>query len=528
MTNAISTPAAPEAPEAPEAADTLRPARPLEFVWTKLDTVTVAIIAALAIFTRFVGLTVAVSKGTPVFDEKHYVPQAYDMVRSTIDPITGGIELNPGYGLVVHPPLAKQLIALGEYVFGYSPMGWRLSAAVFGVAVVLLIQQLARRVSGSTMVGFIAGLVAVCDGVLTVGSRFGMLDIFQVFFVVLAAYCILCDSQQMQWRLFNAYHEGLISVGGTQPRFGFRWWRFAAGVALGMTLSIKWNGLYYIAFFGLLSVLLDAHFRNAYRLPHPIVAAWKYDVAPALASLVAVPIALYFWSWRAWFASETSVYRHPFDTGVIDKDSPLNALPESIAGFFYYHASVLKFHSSLTSSGGHHHPWDSKPWSWLAATRPILYFSEPSDNPTCFGSSECTRMIYLFGTPAIWWLTVPVVAWACWKVFATRNMNLTIPVVGFMASFLPWLAAYDRQMYFFYAEPLVPFTIVLLAVAAGYFYNRGRVVKLPMGEMPIGRALVMAWLALVVIMYIYFSPIIFGYSIPTPFYNQMMWLPSWH
>ncbi len=86
-------------------AGTLPPAPP-KFKWTRLDTYTWAIIAVFALVTRFTGLSSATASGTPVFDEKHYVPQAWDMVRSWINPITGGIESNPGYGLVVHPPLA--------------------------------------------------------------------------------------------------------------------------------------------------------------------------------------------------------------------------------------------------------------------------------------------------------------------------------------------------------------------------------------------------------------------------------------
>ncbi len=57
---------------------------------------------------RFAGLGHPTDGGTPVFDEKHYVPQAWQMLRN------GGVEDNPGYELVVHPPLGKQLIALGE------------------------------------------------------------------------------------------------------------------------------------------------------------------------------------------------------------------------------------------------------------------------------------------------------------------------------------------------------------------------------------------------------------------------------
>ena len=72
---------------------------------------------------RFVGLGQPTDGGTPVFDEKHYVPQAWQMLRN------GGVEDNPGYELIVHPPLGKQLIALGELAFGYDGLGWRAAAA---------------------------------------------------------------------------------------------------------------------------------------------------------------------------------------------------------------------------------------------------------------------------------------------------------------------------------------------------------------------------------------------------------------
>ena len=105
--------------------------------WTQRDTVSTVVIGFLAVFTRFVGLTSARSNGTPVFDEKHYVPQAWDIARSWFNPVLGGIESNPGYGLVVHPPLAKRLEALGEMVFGYTPLGWRFVAALFSSACLL-------------------------------------------------------------------------------------------------------------------------------------------------------------------------------------------------------------------------------------------------------------------------------------------------------------------------------------------------------------------------------------------------------
>ena len=110
------------------------PPEPRRIVWTKFDTNTTIIIGLWTLITRFVGLNSAVADGTPVFDEKHYVPQAWDMVNSWVNPLIGGIESNPGYGLVVHPPLAKQIEAYGELIFGYTALGWRIMAALFGTA----------------------------------------------------------------------------------------------------------------------------------------------------------------------------------------------------------------------------------------------------------------------------------------------------------------------------------------------------------------------------------------------------------
>ena len=450
--------------------------------WTRTDTWVFSIIAIATLVSRFVLITFATSGGTPVFDEKHYVPQAWDMVRSTTNPMIGGIESNPGFGLVVHPPLGKQLLALGEFVFGYSPLGWRIITALFGTATVLSIMGLARRISHSTAVAAFAGTLALFDGVLLTASRFGMLDIFQAFFIVAAAYALARDHEQMNLRLHRAYVSGLCSVGELGPRFGFRWWRFICGIMLGSSLSVKWSGLYYIVFFGLLSVGLDMWLRP---------------------------------------------------------NSPLMLLPDALAGWLHYHQTVLEFHSSLTSSNGHSHPWDSKPWSWLVAARPVLYYS--SSNEHCFLSDgPCRSMIYLFGTPAIWWLTVPVVLWALWCLVVRRAMYVLIPLVAWAAGFLPWLATFDRQMYFFYAVPLVPFTIILIALTLGQLGSTGQ----PLNQLRANRVTglaqrlfgattrtgalwVIAYLALVATMFFYFSPVLYGMEIPDSTYFELMWLRSW-
>lgn len=489
------------------------------------------IIALAAITTRFAGLASVSSAGTPIFDEKHYVPQAWDIVQSQRDIILGGIESNPGYGLVVHPPLGKQLIALGEMIFGYTPMGWRFMVAIFGCATVLMVMALARQISGSGAVALMAGVMATCDSVLFITARFGLLDGFQVFFIVAAAWALARDVRQCAQRL-RASDPSLWSRRG--PRLGYRWWRFLAGVFLGMALSVKWSGLYYIVFFGLFSVGMDAYLRHRAGVRKPVGSMLLRDAPAAFASLALLPAALYLWSWRSWFAHETSVYRHALEDGTVDASSPLALLPRPLGSWLYYHFSVLSFHSSLTSSSGHSHPWDSKPWSWLAAARPVLY-SSSTTNECWISRDGCHHAIYLFGTPAIWWLTVPVLLWSLWRLIIRRRLPYLLPLVGFAAGFLPWLASYDRQMYFFYAAPLVPFTICMLALALYRLCTWGPVIASsdpsPSRQYPlqlhVGGLIAALYLALVVAMFIYFSPILYGYWVSESWYQSLMWLPSW-
>lgn len=513
-------------PGAPRAAG--EPPAPRRYRWGRADTISTVIVALLALVTRLVGLGRITDHGTPVFDEKHYAPQAFDIA-------VGGIETNPGFGLVVHPPLAKQLVALGEEVFGYGPWGWRIVMALLGCGAVLATMALVRRLSLSWRAATVAGLLGVVDGVLLVGARFGMLDMALVTFVVLAAWALVRDQQQVYARLFAARAAGTFGGSPLGPRLGFRWWRFAAGVFLGLAVSVKWSGLYYMAFFGLATVACDWWLRRRFAARTPLVGALGRDAFPAFASLVILPAGLYLWSWRSWFASETAHLRHAVTSGAVDQGSWLAHLPDWAAGFIRYHLDMLEFHGSLTTSGGHDHPWDSKPLSWLVAARPVLYYS---DTDIECGAGTCRRMVYLFGTPAIWWLTVPVVGYAAWRLVTRRELAVVWPLVAFAAGFIPWLIAYDRQMYFFYAEPLVPFTIALLALACRRIARLGPpvaarwaaswpVARLAGGPLTWGGLSVAAYLALAVGMFIYFSPILYGTLIPDWWFQSMMWLPSW-
>ena len=199
------------------------------------------VITVLATVTRFLNLGSPTDAGTPIFDEKHYAPQAWQVLHNH------GVEDNPGFGLVVHPPVGKQLIAIGEAIFGYNGVGWRFTGALLGVVMVALVMRIVRRISRSTLVGAIAGVLVICDGVSFVAARTALLDGILTFFVVAAFGALIVDRDQVRQRMHVALLEGRSAETLWGPRLGVRWWRFLAGVLLGLACGTKWSGLYFVA-----------------------------------------------------------------------------------------------------------------------------------------------------------------------------------------------------------------------------------------------------------------------------------------
>src|SRR3954471_8919809 len=76
-----------------------------------------------------------------MFDEVYYANEAQDLLQH-------GVEWNPEQGnpeYVVHPPLGKWMIGLGEQLFGYNSFGWHIMAVVFGVGAILLLMMATWR-----------------------------------------------------------------------------------------------------------------------------------------------------------------------------------------------------------------------------------------------------------------------------------------------------------------------------------------------------------------------------------------------
>ncbi|HEX5143604.1 MAG TPA: phospholipid carrier-dependent glycosyltransferase [Mycobacterium sp.] len=474
-----------------------------------------AVIAVLAAITRLLNVQSPTDAGTPIFDEKHYVPQAWQMLHNS------GVEDNPGYGLVVHPPVGKQLIATGEAIFGYNGLGWRFTGAMLGVAAVVIVARTVRRISRSTLVGGIAGLLLIVDGVTFVTARTALLDGFQTFFVVAAFGALIVDRDDVRARMHHALLDGRIDETPWGPRLGVRWWRFGAGVLLGLACATKWSGLYYVMFFGLMSVAFDVAARRQYRVPRPWQGALRRDIGPALYALVLIPFAVYMATYSMWFASETAINR--YEVGQSIGERAWYQPPDAIRSLWHYTYKAFSFHSGLTNSAGNHHPWESKPWTWPMSLRPVLYAIDQQNVPGC-GAQSCVKAVLLVGTPAMWWLAVPVLIYTAWRAFVRRDWRYAVVLVGYCAGWLPWFADIDRQMYFFYAAAMAPFLVMALALICGeILYQPGQNAE----RRALGVLVVCGYLALAITNFAWLYPVLTGMPISAHTWNMEIWLPSW-
>ena len=197
-----------------------------------------------------------------------------------------------GPAMEVHPEVGKWIIALGEKAFGMDPFGWRISAAVVGSLMVLVMCRLARRLTGSTMLGCLAGLLVAFDGLHFVLSRLALLDIFLAFFLLCAVACVVNDRDWYRARMARLVGDSQPGPDAWGPVRGllFRPWLLTAGICFGLAVGTKWTAVYPLAAFGLLVWLWSAGARRSFGVRSATLRSAVVDGVPAFVQLVLVGV----------------------------------------------------------------------------------------------------------------------------------------------------------------------------------------------------------------------------------------------
>jgi dolichyl-phosphate-mannose--protein O-mannosyl transferase len=471
-----------------------------------------------------------------VFDETYYAKDAYSLLQhgyerswpSDADArVTAGTPdiMNQQPSFIVHPPVGKWLIAGGEQLFGMNSFGWRFASLVFGTLLVVVTIRLVRRVSRSTLVGGIAGLLLTFDGLAFVMSRTALLDIFLTFFVVAAVACLAADRDWMRSRLADHLEaRGLPDLGGRYgPLLLLRPWRIAAGVCFGLALGSKWNALYLLAAFALLSLAWDVGARRLAGAGWRAQTAVLKDGVPAFVSLVVLGAVVYVATWAGWLATSGGYDRqwgaqHPEATSV-------RILGTGLASLLQYQRDIYAFHTgSFINSASHSYRAD--PAGWLVVARPIGIDAVNGITPGtdgCLGPDNCIRVISGIGTPVLWWAAIFALGAAVLLWVGGRDWRFGIPVVGVLSAWLPWFSHDTRPLFFFYAITIIPFSVMAVALCLG------RILGPRSGgdRRMVGAIIGGAFVALVAANFAYLYPILTDTLLPHPAWLSRMWFRSW-
>lgn len=476
-----------------------------------------------------------------IFDETYYVKQGWSMIlfgyeRDIPDSIEEPDELftqgitdlyGPDPQLVVHPPVGKWMIGLGQWVFGVeNSYAWRIMPAIVGILSILIIGRVAWRMFHSATLATVAASLLALDMHHFVQSRIGLLDIFVMFWALVAFAALLADRDQHRARLARRVDElrergvAITGTGSQLGHLGVRWWRVAAAVSLGLCIGTKWSGLFFLAVFGLMTVWWDLGARRAAGVPMWFRGGMLRDGIPAFLAVVPLALITYVATWFGWFASDNAYNRNwaaenP-SQGFLD-----GLLPDSLRSLWAYHAQAMDFHVGLQNE----HAWEANPWSWMVQGRPTLFYARwPEYGEDGCLADSCVRYIGSLGTMVIWWAAVLGLLVVAFMWLFARDWRAGAALSGIIAGYLPWFLYQDRTIYSFYAVAFVPWVVLTVTYCLSLVLGSTEASE---RRRRIGLALVIGFVLLALLWFTWFYPVHTAELIPREEWDKRMWFDFW-
>jgi dolichyl-phosphate-mannose-protein mannosyltransferase len=366
-----------------------------------------SLIAVIIFFAAHFLLLVGIT--TPdkfVFDEVHYVPAA----RQMLEPVMPQPMLNP-----MHPPLAKQLIALSIWSFGDNPLGWRYPGVLFGALALVAIYLCALALFAAQGPAIAAALIAFFNQMLFVESRIAMLDIFALAFGLLA---------------IAAFLHGFRKV---RPHL----WFALSGLGFGLSVACKWSGMFPLA----VAIVIVAAIR--------LMQSWRTEFADGNADDWYRPN---LWpDFRAWhFAAcftliPALVYLATF--------VPLFGLSPSEL----FEAQRRIFSDNTTTAIAGHTYMSSWP-SWPLLVRPVWFLFDK------IGDDRIAAVVFL-GNPLVLWPALLALGLCLRDWIVTRRAVPFLILAFYVGPYLAWALLPRTLGFLYYYLPPATFASVALVYA---------------------------------------------------------------
>jgi dolichyl-phosphate-mannose--protein O-mannosyl transferase len=324
------------------------------------------------------------------------------------------------------------------------------------------------------------------------------------------------------------------AIGKYGPRLGFRGWRLAAAVSLGLACGVKWSGLYFVAAFCVLTVVWDMTARRTAGVERWWEDALVVDAVPAALIMLPTVVAVYVASWSAWFAHPKSYLRNWAEVNGV---APPGWWPdwgwaqgawEAGRSLAEYHRMMWDFHNGLNSE----HSYASHPLGWIVQWRPTSFYWDkyaPGQGPCPADAvGDCATAVTSLGNPLLWWLGALAIPVVLVLAIRFRDWRGAAVLTAIAAGWLPWFLyswpLADRTIFTFYTIVFTPFVILtlvyLLAVGLERTPRRS------------GDRRIVCWLAGVLVLLIVgvsvlYYPIWTAMPVPYEYWQRLMLIPSW-
>jgi dolichyl-phosphate-mannose--protein O-mannosyl transferase len=224
-------------------------------------------------------------------------------------------------------------------------------------------------------------------------------------------------------------------------------------------------------------------------------------------------------SWWGWFATDGGYYRHWVEQqGGAAWTGALAWVPTTVQNWWHYQVAIYDFNTGLET----HHDYMANPLTWLFLVRPTsMHYENLGD-----GTAEAILDI---ANPFIWWGATAALVFLVVRVILRLRAGRAVwreafILTGFAAGYLPWLAYLNRTVFQFYTIAFEPYLVLgLTAALAAVAGSRAD----PERRRVAGLTTVGVYLALVVLISVFFLPLWTGMPAPVWFLQAHYWFRSW-
>jgi len=241
---------------------------------------------------------------------------------------------------------------------------------------------------------------------------------------------------------------------------------FLSVLFFGLAFSTKWITLY--GFVGMVILMLLFKWRKG---------LYKTEVMGFAGGLIAAA-AVYIITYIPYFLADNT-----------------------IGDFWRLQFDMFDYHSGLVSD----HPFASEWWSWPIMLTPLWLFAGYWDGTTAY--------IATFGNPALWWPSIPMLLATLWVAVRHRDKTAAFIVIPFLTQWLFFIPI-PRELWIYHFFP----NLLFMILASTFWVQRLR-----------GRWtwLLISYLALNVVAFGFFYPLISGHPMSEGYWDSLRWLTSW-